>query len=149
MRNAAIERLLQIRRLIPALLLAYWVLIFTGTHVPLEHVGGMGHNRDKVLHFVAYAGLAWLLGVWFWARGRSGLRTSLLIFAIAAIYGGADELLQIPVGRNADVLDWLADCSGAAAGLVMLALTQAVWRVARSRPATYAVMPVRATVDAD
>ena len=131
------------------MLLAYWGLIFTGTHVPIRHVPGMEHNGDKILHFVAYAGLAWLLGVWFWARGRSGWRTALAVFAVAAVYGGLDELLQIPVGRNADVADWLADCGGAAAGLVVLALTQAVWRMARSRPATYAVMPVRATADAD
>ncbi len=131
------------------MLLGYWVLIFTGTHVPMRHVAGMGHNGDKILHFTAYAGLAWLLGVWFWARGRKGWRVSLMVFAVAALYGGIDELLQIPVGRNADVADWLADCGGAAVGLAMLALTQALWRVARSRPGTYPAVAMHATADAE
>lgn len=75
---------------------------------------------DKTGHFVAYAGLA-LLCVRAIGGGlpcRVVLRVAVPAFAIAAGYGIFDELHQwfVP-GRSADVLDWLADATGACIGI--------------------------------
>ena len=54
------------------------------------------------------------------------------IFAITAVYAVIDELLQIPVGRNADVYDALADGAGSLIGLATLFATRHIiaqwWR---------------------
>lgn len=69
---------------------------------------------DKVVHFGAYAVLGGLLQA---AIGRAGPAV-----ALAAAYGAVDELRQASVpGREADVLDWLADLAGAAAGAALVA----------------------------
>lgn len=109
------------RRWITAALVAYWLVIFTGTHVPkvpepLE-VGG----NDKALHYIAYAGLAFLLACRRGSAGPLSRRGFALLFGIAAAYGVCDELLQIPVGRDASLYDWFADLIGALTGLAAFA----------------------------
>jgi VanZ family protein len=81
---------------------------------------------DKVVHAALYAVLGALLRV---ALGRSGPA-----IALAAAYGVTDELHQAFVpGRDADVLDALADLAGAALGAAVAARA---WRSARGRDAT-------------
>jgi hypothetical protein len=62
---------------------------------------------DKFVHAVLYAGLC---GLWLWARpGRPWQALGL-----AMAYGAVDEWHQSWVpGRDASVLDWLADGVGA------------------------------------
>ena len=64
------------------------------------------------------------------SRGRRLLqltpRRAGLVLMVVAVYGAADELLQIPVGRHADLYDWLADCAGALIGLGLLWTVQSV-----------------------
>lgn len=80
---------------------------------------------DKLLHGLAYAGLALVS-----ARATSGghLRTAtvgalLAAWGIATVYGATDEFHQrFTPGRHADVMDLLADAAGAAAGLCALRL---------------------------
>ena len=77
---------------------------------------------DKVVHAALYAVLGGLLRV---ALGRSGPAV-----ALAAAYGVTDELHQAFVpGRDADVLDWLADLVGAASGA---ALAARAWLASRA-----------------
>jgi VanZ family protein len=91
--------------------------------------------QDKVLHFLAYAGLASLVlrffvprrasapvpgGVWAWA----------MVAVIPASVGAIDEIGQALAnrGRSGDVMDWIADTAG---GLVVLGI--ALWHRQRVR----------------
>lgn len=103
------------------LLACYWLAIFTGTHIPRLPEGFGKEGSDKLLHAAAYFGLMLLCGLYLgWQKGLRHSDYGLL-FGVAAFYAAADELLQIPVGRHADVRDWLADLCGAALGLLVLA----------------------------
>jgi VanZ family protein len=74
-----------------------------------------GHPSDKLLHFVAYAGMS-LLMIWAATRGR-WRRTSwsvvLLVTLVCTAYGVSDELHQrfVP-NRQADLADLVADALG-------------------------------------
>jgi VanZ family protein len=104
------------RRAAHGLLAAYWLGIFTLTHVPRLPPPPNVPQADKVAHLLAYGVLAVLF---FTARSqvrplvRRDYVIGLLIFAV---YGIADELLQIPVGRSCDAMDWVADLTGALFG---------------------------------
>lgn len=70
-------------------------------------------NIDKGLHSVLYGILLSLVvSAQIWKRGNL-IRS----FGLVLIYGIVDELLQIPVGRDADVVDFIFDMIGA--GVVM------------------------------
>jgi VanZ family protein len=73
-------------------------------------------HADKLIHFLAFAGLASLCTAAF-SRQRFGIRDiSIVLFCLA--YAGFDELSQVPVGRIADVFDWVADFAGTLFGVV-------------------------------
>lgn len=65
---------------------------------------------DKVEHFGAYL----LITAWFAAAYPRRMRWFALAFAVL---GGLIEILQGYTGRDAEWLDWAADCAGVAAGL--------------------------------
>jgi VanZ family protein len=115
----------RVRRWVAAALLAYWCLIFTLTHVPIVPTGLPAHS-DKVAHLLMYLGLGFLLAWWFHLAGRVGLRLFVTALFIAAIYYALDELLQVPVGRTADIRDALADCAGAIIGFACFLITRAI-----------------------
>ena len=104
------------------LLGAYWLAMFTGTHVPPIHTGVSKNHRDKLMHFGAYFGLAILLAAARSLRGRLGPPQYLTTLLILSGYGVVDEFLQQFVSRDPDPLDWLADTVGAALGLAVWAL---------------------------
>ena len=106
-------------RIAATVLILYWIALFIATHVPIDAIE-LAHNSDKVIHFAAYAGLAFLLALAMRPQRRSGLWTYAALYATAASYAVVDELIQSLVpGRSADPLDWLADVCGAGAGLVV------------------------------
>jgi VanZ family protein len=120
-------------RLIAGSLALYWLALFAGTHwpKPLEHSIGF---HDKLLHFSGFFGLAFLLILWRLLSGAGGVwRQSLLVIAIVVAYGAADEITQIPVGRDGEFMDWVADFAGAVCGTSVAVLGLATWR--RLRPA--------------
>ncbi|MFN3557866.1 MAG: VanZ family protein [Brevundimonas sp.] len=83
---------------------------------------------DKVAHFLAFGLVLWAFGVLFPRRSRIQL-------AIAAVlFGALTEVLQGMVGRDADLLDLLADTLGIAAAM----LIWAGWR--RFQPRTARVV---------
>lgn len=98
----------------------YWLALVIGTHLPPGAVELPGDQSDKVVHFAAYAGLAWLLAM-AWQHTTGRLNGRHLWFAWLAIVGFAaiDEVTQLLVGRDASVGDWLADAAGAALGLAV------------------------------
>jgi len=81
---------------------------------PLEAPPPAPEGSDKLVHFVAFATLAFPLAL----SGRIGL---LPVFVGASAYGGAIELIQPSFNRSADFNDWIADIAGVALG-IMLAL---------------------------
>jgi VanZ family protein len=109
------------RRWLGGLLSVYWLAIFTGTHIPRLPEGFGEGGSDKLLHAAAYFGLMLLCGLYRGWQTDLRWRDYGLLLGIAALYAAGDELLQIPVGRHADVLDWVADLSGAGVGLLTLA----------------------------
>ena len=105
----------------------YWLALFIGTHIPRIPKALEMPGSDKWQHFVAYAGLAFLLAAW---RSFGKPLTWKLALGVAAIvigYGIVDELTQIPVGRDAEFNDWLADSVGTGIGLGVLAVCKRIF----------------------
>lgn len=70
-------------------------------------------HLDKVVHFLLYSGLGWML-----ARTRLRLWLALLI---GLLMGAGDECYQsLTPGRTPSVYDWLADAAGVTAGLLVM-----------------------------
>ena len=73
----------------------------------------IGFHYDKLNHATAFAVLTFL-GSLGWPERK----TRLIIFL--ALVGAAIEVLQglVVIARDFDVLDWVADCTGIACGLL-------------------------------
>jgi VanZ family protein len=97
--------------------LAYWAAMTLGTHLPGPAVPEIPYS-DKSLHFMAYAGLGFLLA-WAWATRRPFLWGGpVFALLVAAGWGGLDEITQALIpGRDADVVDWLYDTAGTLTGI--------------------------------
>ena len=72
---------------------------------PLEAPPPAPEGSDKLVHFIAFAALAFPLA----RTGRFGL---LPVFIGASAFGGTIELIQPSFNRSADVNDWAADIVG-------------------------------------
>jgi len=107
------------RRLIQVLLGAYWLLIFTLTHLPPKHLPHV-NLWDKAEHLLAYGALGGLLFLALWAMRPNLVQIGIVALAIGMMYGAIDEWLQIPVGRDCDLQDWFADTTGVAIAVVCL-----------------------------
>ena len=77
---------------------------------PIEAPPPTPEGSDKLVHFIAFAALAFPLA----HTGRIGL---LPIFVGASAFGGAIELIQPSFNRSADVNDWIADVVGVVLGI--------------------------------
>ena len=77
---------------------------------PLEAPPPAPEGSDKLVHFAAFAALAFPLA----RTGRFGL---LPVFVGASAFGGAIELIQPSFNRSADVNDWIADIVGVILGI--------------------------------
>ena len=111
-------------RVVFVMLCVYWAALFYGTHTKVPE-GFLPGNSDKFIHFWAYAGLAILLLSLRVTQGASTLLSVLIAWFTLALYGAFDELTQLLVNRNADIVDWVCDVTGAAAGLALV--TTVVW----------------------
>jgi VanZ family protein len=106
------------RRWLPPTLWAALILILTS--IPGSHIPELPfRNFDKVVHFTIYGVLGWLAAR-AWVSGSRATSMVLLALVCVSIFGALDEWHQqfIPQ-RSMDFLDWAADTSGAAAGLVL------------------------------
>ena len=115
---------------------AVWavVIIATGVLPTSSTVATVSGGHDSAFttaaHFAAYAVLGFLLGVAVsgWTPDARGV---LVVLALAAVLGGAIEVIQGPLSyRDAQLADFLVDVAGAAVGLAALS---AVARGRRSR----------------
>jgi hypothetical protein len=120
--------------------LAVLVGMFVGTHTPIDVSTQFVHS-DKMMHFWAYATLAFAAATaWDLSAGKLQGYQYVVLWLACAAYGIADELLQIPVGRSCELLDWTFDIMGAAVGLAIFRfLRPAVYRMALLLP-----QPIRA-----
>jgi VanZ family protein len=75
---------------------------------------------DKALHAIEYAGLAFLVCRALCGEGLRWRSALVIAILITSAYGASDEWHQSHVsGRQADILDWFADTTGAATGAIV------------------------------
>jgi VanZ family protein len=110
----------------------YWLALVVATHIPPGPQLAPVETNDKVLHFLAYGALAFLVCT-TWELAAGVLNGRHLVFAWLAVvaFGAIDELTQMVVGRDCSVWDWLADACGAAIGVAVFVVVR---RIVRSRP---------------
>ncbi|NBW87669.1 MAG: hypothetical protein EBR23_12820 [Planctomycetia bacterium] len=114
---------------------AYTLLLVCATHYPKpEQLLGPHAPSDKTLHFLAYGGLGLLAAATLAASGRWCMTRAIVLGAGLAAFGAADEITQPWFQRAAEPLDWVCDCLGIAAGIVVVALIVAISQ-RRHRPA--------------
>ena len=103
---------------------AWAVCILVATWIPGAMVPRVPapEGTDKVVHFIFFLVLAFLIQRALRAQGSARL-VPYVILALAA-FGAFDEYVQqfIP-GRSMELLDWVADVSGAIVGVVIARLT--------------------------
>jgi len=112
--------------------LAYWLLMFIGTHIPrLEGVDTSVFripHADKVMHFCMFAG--WMCLSWWLLRppgGRPSRRALAGALLAGALYAAFDELTQSLVGRDTSLGDFFADIAGMLAALWLLEARHRRW----------------------
>ena len=77
---------------------------------PLETPPSAPEGSDKLVHFIAFAALAFPLA----RTRRFGLMP---VFIGASAYGGIIELIQPSFNRSMDINDWVADVVGVVLGI--------------------------------
>ena len=104
-------------------LVVYWIGLFILTTIPADKVPQLFENQDKYEHFIAYAGLAFLLSLALYFQKKSILISSkafLFTIVFILIYGAVDEVHQLFIpGRWCDFYDWLADSFGGLIGVTI------------------------------
>lgn len=115
------------KRLSALALLLYTGALVTGTHLPPSELPAVPTN-DKLLHFGAYFGLAFLSGAWLSTQGIWRTRTAFLCALSLAVFGAVDELTQPFFRRTAEWADWGADLLGIVSGLIAWGIAHALLR---------------------
>jgi VanZ family protein len=106
-----------------------------GTSIPRLHgVAPMLPHFDKLLHFAAYFGLAFLLARFIASKkeyGEKELQTMLWrVIVVCLSIAVFDELHQIPIpGREFSFFDLLADTLGIVAGSYSFRYLRNRWRI--------------------
>jgi len=113
--------------LVLVILVAYWCILFYGTHMPLPP-GALPGGSDKVIHFVAYGLLAFLFISLRATRGSIRWYSVVFRWLFLAGYGAFDELTQLLVKRSADLHDWYADVAGATVGFAVFLIGYGIWK---------------------
>jgi VanZ family protein len=121
----------RLRWLAVGVVAVYWGAMFAGTHLDISFSGPEIPSvpGDKVMHFVAYAGLTFLWLVAAATFGRVTWLMYLMVMIGAALYGAVDEVSQSMVGRDMDIADWRFDVMGAAIGSIAFAAVYAGWNL--------------------
>lgn len=93
---------------------------FLATHLPLTNLPKLG-DYDKLLHFAGFVYLG-MMAVWqvLPAQRMPERQRIWAVFLVVLAYAAIDELTQPLVGRDCELLDWVADALGATAGIAFL-----------------------------
>lgn len=109
--------------LIYAPLIIHWVSIFVLTSLPDDEMPHFG-IYDKFKHFAAYLVLSIFLSLSLRVQSKFGKAKEQFIkytFIIIIAYSTFDELHQLFIpGRDAEVLDWLANLLGILLGIFIV-----------------------------
>lgn len=101
----------------------YWVMLFTATSIPVERLPSLGLS-DKINHLIAFFLLAILLYLTLIYQRKSRFlyeKAAIATIIICMLYGAIDEIHQLFIpGRFAEILDWVADGSGAILGVFLV-----------------------------
>jgi VanZ family protein len=115
-----LSRLLHDPRLWRLALAVYWIALFTATHIPVERVPRAVGSADKFVHVAAFTLLAGIFATtWQISAGRLNYRHLLWAWTAIVLYGALEEATQPFVNRTASLMDWLADATGAAIGILL------------------------------
>jgi len=112
----------------PALWAAFILLLTSIPGSDIPHVSFMSfRDSDKLVHGTMYAIFAFLAVRSLIRAGRPLRQAVLVVMLGIAIFAALDEWHQqfIP-GRSMDVLDWLADISGATIGTLAATMASRV-----------------------
>ncbi len=129
------------RKLLPIVLIFYWVAIFFATHIPVPDWTRKMGVSDKIMHFAAYLVLMLLLwlSVNFEKKADWKKIQTWLLMGIAAFYAVLDEVTQYFIeGRSADLHDVIANLLGV--GTAMIAVTILTGRHTAMIP--FAICPI-------
>ncbi|MDA7899253.1 VanZ family protein [Pirellulales bacterium] len=114
----------------------YSIVLVIATHLPNGTTVVRFPGFDKLLHFGAYGCQATLAMGVLCVVGRASSKSIVLLVVALACFGGIDEITQPVFGRQAEFLDWVADCVG---------IVLAVWCVWIFSRFTGAISPRRIT----
>lgn len=106
-------------RCVPAVLaVAYAVALVAGTHSPRAPQPPIRfEHADKLMHFVGYLLFAAIVALAMRAAGPWTRWGRLRLAAVLVLFAAIDEITQPFFSRNAELLDWVADCAGIAVGI--------------------------------
>lgn len=116
-----------IRSILAATIILFLSVISTPSITPgnllnIQHI-------DKIVHFILYAGLSFILLLDFnKLKIRKSIKSSIFVpILIAVLYGGLIEFIQILIpGRSGEVLDFVSDIGGALTGMLIFFLYQKI-----------------------
>lgn len=98
-------------------LVLYSVFLVVATHLPRVPTFVRGPSVDKWLHFAAYGCQSVLAVSVLYLTNRLVLKNVIFLIVILATFGAVDELTQPMFSRQAELLDWVADCVGIVFGV--------------------------------
>ena len=127
-----------LRRLSLLAALAWMAVLFYLSHQPSLATPTLFHGQDKLFHALAYGVLgSLLLAAHTLSRDGYSKRQAIISALIASLYGISDEVHQafIP-GRSSEVLDWVADTTGALIAVGLLAYLSHLLLTAKLQPAS-------------
>jgi len=115
------------RPAVPTILFGIWLVILyqVSNSVPTEMPQMLVPQQDKILHFVFFMGGAMVLTASLRLLAKlQGIRLLLAVALVMGLLGALDEYNQqfIPGRSGLSFEDWIADMSGALAGVGLLRL---------------------------
>ncbi|RMD47914.1 MAG: hypothetical protein D6830_07930 [Ignavibacteria bacterium] len=114
------------RELVYIPLWIYWAILLTLTSLPSTTFIDTFRFSDKIKHFGAYAILGLLLSLASYFQSKWEILSKYFwsgAVIIASVYGMLDEIHQMFIpNRSAEILDWVADFTGAMFGGLIIYL---------------------------
>ena len=105
-------------------LAVYWPAVFVLTHIPVPQIAAQSGMSDKTMHVMAYFSLTFLIwcAVSPYNRAHWNAAKPWIVVLCILVYAVIDEVLQMPVGRQAEVSDFLANLFGMALAMSIVSI---------------------------